>query len=501
MAGQGRPARRYHGQGACVPLAFAMRYPDKRIMTGLDIGEKQTGVEARAAAHEPQGWRHHFSETIRLGLPLAGAQLAQIALNATDVVMLGWYGTRELAASVLATQFFFLVMMFGSGFANAIIPLAASAHGVGDTRQVRRAVRMGVWVILVYATLAMPLLWFLEPILILLGQDPDLSAIAADYIHIAQWALYPALFTLVMRSFLASVGSARMVLIAALIGVVVNAVLDYALIFGRFGAPELGVKGAAIATLGTALAIAIVMAGHAAWSSRLRVYEIFIRFWRPEWPAFLEIIRLGLPISLTIIAEAGLFMAASLMIGWIGRDELAAHGIALQLVSIAFMIPYGLSSVAAVRVGQAHGRRDRIGIARAAFAVMSVALAVSVAGAILFWTLPAPLVGLFLGDDDPARARVLALGVTFLAIGALFQVVDCMQAIGAGLLRGLRDTRQPMIIAVFSYWCIGAVAAYGLAFPLGLAGAGVWTGLALGLTVAAILLNYRFYRREAYGLV
>jgi MATE family multidrug resistance protein len=218
---------------------------------------------------------------------------------------------------------------------------------------------------LLYSALVMPFLWYLEPALIALGQKPELAALASDYIRIAQWGMFPALMMMALRSFFAARSRAGIVLWSALIGTLVNGVLNYALIFGHFGAPEMGVRGAAVASVVSSTVIFLIMAGWAVLHPRHLEYRLFQRFWRPEWPAFFEVFRLGLPIGFTILAEVGLFMAASVMMGWLGTVPLAAHGIAIQLASISFMIPLGLSHAATVRVGQAYGRGDLDSLARA----------------------------------------------------------------------------------------------------------------------------------------
>jgi len=240
------------------------------------------------------------------------------------------------------------------------------------------------------------------------------------------------------------------------------------------------------------------MAAWAVLHPRHLEYRLFQRFWRPEWPAFFEVFRLGLPIGFTILAEVGLFMAASLMMGWLGTVQLAAHGIALQLASISFMVPLGLSHAATVRVGQAYGRNNMAELARAAHTVMGLAVVISFAAASLFWLAPETLIGLFLDEANVDSAELLAVAVPLLLVAAAFQMVDAIQAIGAGLLRGIKDTRIPMFIAVISYWPIGLSAAYGLGFGLGLGGPGIWAGLALGLGVAAVLLNLRFANRHLF---
>jgi MATE family multidrug resistance protein len=448
-----------------------------------------------------QSWRSHLVATIVLGLPLIGAQLAQMAINTTDVVLLGRLSATDLAAGVLGTQMFFFFYIFGSGFTNAVMPMAAHAHGRGDETGVRRAVRMGFWVVIVYGVVMTIPMHFTSAILLALDQKPEVAARAGAYMRVAEWAIFPALLIMALRAFFTAIGRAQIILWGTLAGTFLNVLLGYAFIFGHFGAPALGIRGAAIGALGTNTLIFLVLAVVAARASAYRRYRLFVRLWRPDWSVFAEVVRLGLPVSMTIIAEVGLFMAASLMMGWLGTLQLAAHGIAMQLASIAFMIPLGLAQAGTVRIGQAHGRGDLFALDRAAKSVMAIGLTISLIGAILFWSIPETLIDLFLDHSDPLSGTVVQIAVPLLAVAAAFQLADCLQALGTGLLRGLRDTRVPMLLAVFSYWIVGLPAAYLLGFVLHLDGVGVWTGLALGLVCAAVLANWRFQRREAYGLV
>jgi MATE family multidrug resistance protein len=466
---------------------------------------KDEVMHAPASPEYPErddgAWFSHGRATVVLAVPLIGTQLAQMALNVTDTVMVGWLGATELAAAVLGTQIFFIVYIFGSGFAVAVMPVAAAAEGRGDARQVRRSVRMSLWVVGLYSLVAMPFLWHTEALLLLLDQDPRVAALAGAYVRVAQWSMLPALILAALRSYLAVVDRAYVALAVIVIGGLANGALNYALIFGHFGMPALGIVGSAVATLVTQIVMALLVVLYSGVARSLRRHDLFARFWRPDWPDFRDILRLGWPISATIIAEVGLFSAASIMMGWLGAVTLAAHGIALQITSIAFMLPLGLASAATVRVGLHHGRGDRAGVGRAGFMAMMIAIAIAVCSAFLFWTMPDRLIGLYLDQHNPNAAAVLATARPFLFVAACFQIVDSLQAIGSGMLRGLKDTRVPMMIALVSYWVIGMPAAYLLGFPAGFGGVGIWWGLALGLAAAAILMNRRFVRRERLGLV
>ena len=440
----------------------------------------------------------YIKAVIALGIPLVGTQLAQIAITTTDVVMLGRYGTRELAASVLGSQSYFFFYIFGTGLAHAIVPLAAQAEGRGDATTVRRAVRMGLWIVLMHAVFSLPFLYSIHHILNALGQDPGLTGMASGYVRILMWALFPALAAMALRSFFAARAAAQIVLWSTLVGTFANAVLNWILIFGNLGFPEMGLEGAALASLISNFVMLGVIAGWAAFAPGHRDYQLFTRLWRPDWPAFSELIRLGIPIAFTILAEVGLFMAASIMMGWLGVAALAAHGIALQLASISFMIPLGLANAATVLVGQAYGRGDEAGVQKSALATLLVSGLIALGAAALFISAPRFLTGLFLDRSAEGAPAILDAAVTLLAVAAVFQIADAMQAVGSGLLRGIKDTRVPMMIAIFSYWPIGLASAYLLAFVFGFGPAGIWAGLASGLTVAAILLNWRFARRRSF---
>lgn len=456
---------------------------------------QERGVQGSAA----MGWFGHVRATLVLGLPLVGSQLGLMLINTTDTVMLGWYSVDTLAASVLATPIFFTVMIFGAGFSQAVMPMAAQAEGEGDRRGVRRSVRMGLWVAIGYSALVMLPLWYTEPILLLLGQKPRIAELAGEYMRIAQWAMFPTLLAQALRAFLSALERPTAVFWSTMIGAGLNAALNWVFIFGNLGAPELGIAGAAIASLGTTILTFLVLAIHVTRNSHAAQYEIFARFWRPDWQAVGDVLRIGLPISVTILAEVGMFVFSSIFMGWVSVVALAAHGIAMQLTSIAFMVPLGMAQAATVRVGRAYGRRDPVGLNRAAAAVMGICLLTGSVGALVFWLAPAPLVSLFLDRRSPEAAEVVAYAVPLLLIAAMFQLFDNAQAIGAGLLRGLKDTRVPMWLAIVSYWAIGMPAAYVLGFAAGWGGTGVWTGLALGLGFAALALNARFLRLRPQG--
>lgn len=435
----------------------------------------------------------HINRTWLLSLPLIGGQLAQIAINATDTIMLGWDGTLSLASGVLGTQAIFFFFILGSGFAHAVVPIAGSASAQGDTRALRRAVRMGLWLTGLMALASMPILWFFEDVLLFLGQDPQVSAMASSYIRVALWGMAPALWVLVFRSFFATLERAQIIFWAIIPAILINILLNYTLIFGNFGAPALGVVGAAWASVITNLVIFFVMLSWLYLRQEYREYDLLGRLWRSDWAVFWRVASLGLPISISIIAEISMFLGSSILMGWMGTIELAAHGIALQLGAIAFMIPLGIANAATVRVSNGYGRKDMTDIKSATHAALVVAMLFAVLTATIFFVLPDELVVLFLDQERPDALTVALVAAPLVIIAGAFQVVDSWQAIAAGVLRGFQDVTIPMIIAIISYGPLGLLAAYIFGFTFGLGGIGVWLGLTLGLAFTSVFLTIRYF--------
>lgn len=447
-----------------------------------------------------KSWRTHFTQTLSLSVPLVGIQLAQAAIGITDTLMVGRLGAAELAALALATAFFFTLFIVGLGLTQAVLPLAAEAQGAEDPIMLRRTIRMGFWVASGYTILAIAILFNTEAILLFAGQTPETVRFASGYIGIAKWALLPMLLFMNLRAFYTVLDCANIMFAINILGVLANIALNYMFIFGNWGAPELGVEGAAVATLGTAILTLAGMVLLSLYDKRMKDFEIYGRFWRVDTEILRRIIRLGFPIGMTLLAEVGLFAAATILVGRIGTLELAAHGIVMQLASLSFMVPLGLSNVATTRVALAYGRRNVEDLRRAAYATIILAVGFSGAAALVFLAVPTPLISIFLNAAREDTAAVVALAIPYLFLAALFQLVDGTQAVAAGALRGMQDTRMPMVIAIISYWIVGLGSGYVLAFPLGLGGVGVWTGLALGLAVAAVLLTARFVMRDRLGL-
>ena len=438
----------------------------------------------------------HLSATLILGLPLVATHVARMMIGVTDTVMVGRYGVDPLAALVLATSYFFILMILGSGYALGLMGLIATARARRDEVQVRRSTRMAMWLSVIHAALVAPILWWSGQILIALGQEPAIAALAQEWLRVMLFAMPAVLCAMALNSFLAALGRPNAVLIVTLAGLPVNAALNWVLIWGNLGAPELGVTGAALASaavnwlqLAGLLLLAVSL-------PEARPYHLLQRLWRADWPAARQVFALGLPIGLTLVAESGMFTSTYIMMGWLGTVPLAAHGIALQIASLTFMVHLGISNAATIRVGTAHGNGDAAGLRRAALAAIILSVGFALLAMTAFLAIPRALTGLYLNAADPQAPAIVALAAVLMVYAGLFQLVDAMQAIALGLLRGVQDTRVPMVLAVVSYWLIGLRAAWLLAFPLGFGPPGLWLGLLVGLSFAAALLMARFWGRS-----
>ncbi|HVL30272.1 MAG TPA: MATE family efflux transporter, partial [Sphingomicrobium sp.] len=425
----------------------------------------------------PRTFRRELAETFALAWPLVLTQLAQTATYSTDVIMIGRLGATELAASALAVNLYSVLLFTGMGLVTAAAPLVAAELGARrhSVREVRRTVRMAIWAALLFTIPAMALLWNTEAILLALGQDPMLARQSDEFMTALQWALFPALVIVVLRNFVAALGLAWIPLAVMLVGVGVNLLGNWLLIFGHWGFPRLGLIGSGYASAITYSFMALALAAIVLTHRRLRRTYVFGRLLRPDWQRLGDIFRIGTPIAFTLAFEVTVFSAAVYLMGLIDQTSVAAHAIALQIAAISFMVPLGISQATTIRVGMAHGARDPAWVGMAGSASLAMALGFMGLAAFTIWAFPRELASLFLDAANPANAPVLDLAVKFLFIAAIFQLADGAQVVGAAMLRGLQDTRVPMIYAGIGYWLVGLGGGAALAFWAGFAGEGVWT--------------------------
>ena len=437
-------------------------------------------------------YKLHFKATLSLGLPLIGSHLMQMVPGLTDTIMLGWYGVDELAASVLAHSLFFIILIVGSGFAITVMPMVASAAAIDDKTSVRRSVRMGLWISIIYSIFFIPILLFSENLFLILGQEEHLAKSAQTYLRIAGWSIVPGLLIMVLKSFFSALERPNVVLLSLIIGGLANIILNYTLIFGNFGMPELGLTGAAIATLVTTIISILILLYFCLFKDEYSLYLIFNNIWRMDIEAFKEVFKLGLPVGITMLAESGLFSATAVMMGWLGTNALAAHGIAIQISGITFMIYLGLANAGTVRVGRAVGRMDNSGLKLASISVIILTIGAVLIVAFTFLSVPKPLLMLFLSPSHVDTPSIILIGVPLLAIAAIFQIADGLQVVVLGLLRGLKDTAIPMVITTICYWGVGIPCSYLFGFVFNWGGKGIWFGLVIGLALASAFLSSRY---------
>jgi MATE family multidrug resistance protein len=464
----------------------------------MDAELEVTNPGPRITGHDFAAWAAEARELTRLAIPMAATQLAQMIILATDTVMLGHFSKEALAAGAIGNTVFFFIWLLGTGPVSAVSPMIA--HVVGrhslhrkprDHREIRLVVRMGLWSVALMSPPLLAALFFTRDILLLLHQEPKLAADAGIYTAALAFGLPCSLAFQVLRNFSTSLSRPIPPMVVMGLAILFNALGDYALIFGHFGLPQLGLIGAGFASASSNLFTLVAMTVIALRLPVLRPYHFFHRLFRPHWRSLVELFHLGLPIGVTMLFEVALFNAATLAMGTFGIAALAAHQIAITIPSLTFMVPLGIGLAGTVRVGLAAGAGDMYGAQRAGFTAMGLGLIFMFVAALVLILFPHSIAMLWLPDSADNR-DVLALAVTFLHVAAAFQLMDGLQVTASMSLRGLKDARGPMWVAGASYWLAGAPMCALLGFGLGMKGLGIWLGLAFGLLVAAVLLTTRF---------
>ena len=452
------------------------------------------GTITAAGAQAPAGktlWRAEVSETIKLALPLALTQLGQIAMMTSDLALIGRLGDTAVAAAALAHTVLFTMFVVGMGIVSAVAPLAAQAFGARQPRMVRRALRVGLWASVIVGIPLTAVQMLGAEILLALGQTREVADFADRYLLGMAWCMVPAWIFMALRNFMSAVNRPEPGLWITLAAIPANALLAYALIYGAFGLPQLDLLGAGLATtiVNIGMCVAAVWVCYA--RRPFKKYRVLGRWWRFDWTLMKQLLFVGAPMSGTFLLEYGIFAAAAQMMGWIATHALAAHQIALQIAAVMFMVPFGIAMAATVRVGQAAGRGDAAGTRRAGFAAIALGAIFMAAMTLLVALTRHQLPLLFLGSTpDP---QTLALAASLLVVGASFFIADGVQAVASGALRGLNDTRIPLLVAVASFWLVGFSACWLFGFTLGLGAYGIWIGLSVSILVYAVLLIGRFH--------
>ena len=437
--------------------------------------------------------KEHFFESFKISLPLIIAQMAQLGLGLTDTLMVGWYGTRELAALTLGHACIFFIYISITGFSLGIIAKVSEAFGSGNLQLVRLNVRMGVWLVLAFSILGILILANTGSILIFFKQEVGLIEVVEDYVQIIIWMLPTILMTYVFKAFLISVGKERIVLFISIIGLAINFFLNYLFIFGNFGMPELGLRGAAIASLGSSISMLGATIAYCCFSD-IQKYKIFSNFFDFDSKIFSDLFKVGWPICLTIMAESGMFSTAPLFMGWIGESQLAAHGVVMIIFAFFFMIPLGISQAGTVRIAKTLGERKLNDISNVAFSIYGLGLGWACVNTVIIIIFREDILNLFVDQANLNAELVLMYATSYLLVCSLFHLADSGQILFAAILRGFSETKIPFAMSLFSYWAIGVPTAYYLSQHTQALGLGVYLGIGTGLLIASVLLFYRYLK-------
>jgi multidrug resistance protein, MATE family len=426
--------------------------------------------------------------TLGLGLPLVAASLLQMSMSFVDTVMAGNLSTLDLAAVAVGSSVLMPVIMFGSGVLMALTAIVAQDYGAGRTELIGRNVRQALWLCAALAIPGILVLRNAQPVLLFMQIGLDTSLLASGYLDAASWGLLPMFFYFAFKQFNEAVSVTRPAMYFAFVGLLFNICGNYVLMYGKLGFPALGAIGTGYATAIVAWVMCLCMLVYTWRKPSFKPYAIFSTIRLPDWHHIREMLRIGLPIGVTITMEVTMFAIVSLLMGALGTMAVAAHQIALNFSSITFMIAFGLSSAVTVRVGQTYGRKTIRDARFVGYVGVGLATMIMCTTAVLMFTFPELITSIYTGD-----AELTEMAVSLLFMAAIFQISDGLQVSGSAALRGLKDTRVPMYVNLLAYWIVGLPTAYMLGYHTSLGPRGLWIGLIAGLTVAAILHNVRFY--------
>ena len=431
----------------------------------------------------------HYKTNLQLAVPVMIGQLGHITVSVADSVMVGQLGTIPLAAAALANSLFSIFMVFGIGMAFGITPLVANAAGRGGKHLQAIVLHHGFWLNLVLSVLLFLLIIALGPLLHLMNQDPGVVPLTLPYLNIISASVIPLLVFMTFKQFAEGMSNTRMAMIVSIGCNLLNVGLNFLLIYGYWGFPELGLNGAGWATLISRILMMVAIWWYVMRHPKFAVFKLRLFHRKIRWKVFRRLLELGIPSGLQYIFEVGAFSLAAIFAGMISAVALAAHHIAINIASVSYMTVTGLGAAASVRVGNQRGRRDPLNLRRAANTLFVMTISWMIFAGLLILFFRTSLAGLY--SDDP---EVLALAANMLIVVILFQLSDGLQAVSLGALRGFQDVRIPTAITFIVYWLITLPLSYVLSqfTPLGVMG--IWYALAGGLTLSATLLIFRFYR-------
>ncbi|WP_162426163.1 MATE family efflux transporter [Pontibacter pudoricolor] len=432
-------------------------------------------------------YKEHFSKNFSLAYPVVLSQLGHIMVSVFDSLMVGQIGTVQLAAASLAGSIFMIVMVFGMGVSFSITPLIAAAEGRKNYTRISLLLLNGLISNFILGILLFIVGYFLSPYITHLNQPEEVVALAVPFINVLFLSMVPLMLFQAFKQFAEGLSFTKQSMYITIVANLLNIALNYVLIWGKLGFPEMGMIGAAWSTLISRVVMALMMAGWVLYAKRFGIFRHFLKLRHLSFIHMFRIFKLGLPISGQMIFEMGAFSFSAIMIGWLGTKQLAAHQIAINVASVTYMMASGIAAAATIRVGNLKGLGNYRSMQMAGNSSFAMGVMFMIASGLLMVAGNKLIPMLYI--DDP---EVIQLASTLLIIAALFQISDGVQVVGLGALRGLEDVRVPGVISLIAYWVIGLPVGYVLGFKLGFGVNGVWLGLLAGLSVAALLLFFRF---------
>lgn len=435
-----------------------------------------------------QSLQSELSKTLQIGIPVIIAQLLQMSMNFVDTLMAGNLSAQDLAAIAVGGAIYFPFIMLAAGVLMALTPIVAQLVGARDLGDIGKNARQGLWLSQLLALSVFFIIRNLGAVMPLIEVTPEIIPVALGYLDAISWGIFPIFAYMSLRFFCEGLSITRPGMYFALIGVVVNIIGNYLLMYGKLGFPELGAVGCGYASSLVALVMFIGMLLFTMQFRSFRRFDIFGTFRLPEWRYLKEILSIGIPIGISSAMEVTMFAVVSLLMGTLGTNAVAGHQIAINFSAMTFMVPLGLSTAITTRVGNAAGS-NAIGEARKR-GILGVGMCVVFMSftALIMYLFPTVITGIYT-DDQTVQA--VAVGLLYMA--AIFQISDGLQVGGFGALRGLKDTRIPMYVNLFAYWIIGLPLGYYLGIIQQIGPQGLWMGLIAGLTVAGVLHNTRFH--------
>ena len=429
----------------------------------------------------------HFKKNFTLAYPVVLSQLGHIMVSVADSVMAGRLGTLPLAAASLGNSLFTIVLVFGLGISYSITPLIAAADGKQNHVRIGLLLLNGLVLNVITGVLLIGLFYVAAPLIPLLDQPEEVEMLALPYVRILFFSMLPLLVFQAFKQFAEGLSLTRQAMYLSIFANLLNILLNYLLIFGKLGFPALGLNGAAWATLIARVVMGGLMAAYVLSAKRFDFYRALLRLRNVSLTHIRRIFLFGLPISLQMIFEMGAFSFSAIMIGWLGAKELAAHQIAINIAAVTYMMASGIAAAATIRVGNNKGRNDSRGIRLAGYSSFLMVMAFMASTGLLMVFARFYIPQFYVNDPE-----VIQMAAGLIIIAALFQLSDGIQVVGLGALRGLEDVKVPSLISLLAYWLLALPIGYLLGFVAGMGTTGIWTGLLIGLSIAAVLLFLRF---------